>query len=111
MKEKLISLSQQNKNNRFLKNKIELRCKCGYCESITYYDYLTSGEFNIGEPTTTISPFISEAVYDETISVTPLSSSKKCPACGKEIIAVFPLSLEELIPLLQSRPPDPHMYG
>jgi hypothetical protein len=111
MKEKLISLSQKNKNNHFLKNKIELRCKCGYRESTTYYDYLTSGEFNIGEPVSTISPFISEAVYDETISVTPLRSSKKCPACGKEIIVVFPLSLEELIPLLQSRPPDPHMYG
>ncbi|WP_179294047.1 hypothetical protein [Candidatus Methanoperedens nitratireducens] len=79
MKERLISLSQQNRNNHFLKNRIELRCKCGYCESTTYYDYLTSGEFNIGEPISTISPFISEAVYDETISVTPLRSSKKMP--------------------------------
>ncbi len=111
MKETLISLSQKNKNNRFLKNKIELRCECGYSESTTYYDFLTAEEFKIGEPIMTISPFISEAVYDETITVTPLRLSKKCPACGKEITAVFPVSLENLIPMLKSQPPDPQMYG
>ncbi len=111
MKEILISLSKKNKSNRFLKNKIEIRCKCGYSDSITYYDFLIGGEFDIGQPTSTISPFISEAVYDETISVTTLHSSKKCPECGDGITAIFPLSLEELIHVLQSKPPDPQMYG
>ncbi|HEY9205911.1 MAG TPA: hypothetical protein VIO58_08315 [Candidatus Methanoperedens sp.] len=111
MKEILISLSQKNRNNNFLKNKIEIRCKCGYSEKLSYYDFLTGGEFNIGQPTHTISPFISETIYDETIQVTPLYLSKKCPLCGGEITAVFPLSLENLITILQSRPPDPQMYG
>lgn len=111
MKDTIISLSQKNRNNRFLKNKIELRCRCGFSEKLTYYDFLAGGEFNIGQPSSIVSPFISESIYDETISVTPLQLSKKCPVCGEEITAVFPLSLEELIPILQSQPPDPQMYG
>lgn len=111
MKEMLISLSQKSKNNKFLKNKIELRCKCGFSEKLTYYDFLAGGEFSIGQPASILSPFISESVYDETINVTPLHMSKKCQACGQKITAVFPLSLENLIPILQSNPPDPVMYG
>ncbi len=111
MKEILISLLQKNKNNKFLKNNIELGCKCGYSEKLTYYDFLTGGEFKIGQVMPTISPFISETIYDETINVTPLYLSKKCPVCSEEITAVFPLSLENLIPILQSQPPDPQMYG
>lgn len=111
MKDTIISLSQKNRNNKFLKNKIEIRCKCGYSENITYYDFLAGGEFNFGQPVPVLSPFISESVYDETINVTPLQLAKKCPSCGGEIIAVFPLSLENLIPMLQSQPPDPQMYG
>lgn len=111
MKDAVISLSRKNRDNMFLKNKVEFRCKCGYSACITYYEFLTCGEFSIGEPATTISPFISEAVYDEAITVTPIRSSKKCPDCGKEIIAVFPLSLEGLMSLLQLHPPDPQMYG
>ncbi len=111
MKEILLSLLQKNRNNNFFKNKLELRCKCGYSEKLTYYDFLAGGEFNIGEPASIISPFISEAIYEETITITPLHVSKKCPECGEEITAVFPLSLENLIPILQKRPPDPQMYG
>ena len=111
MKEELMSLSQKARNNTFLKNKIELRCKCGHSEKLTYYEFLTGGEFNIGQATPTISPFISEAVYDETINVTPLHLSKRCPGCGGEVIAVFPVSLEDLVMILKSRPPDPQMYG
>lgn len=111
MKETIISLSQKNRNNRFLKNKLELRCKCGFSEKLTYYDFLAGGEFNIGQPSSIISPFISEYIYDETVNVTPLQLSKKCPACGEEITAVFPLSMEDLISILQSQPPDPQMYG
>lgn len=111
MKDTIISLSQKNRNNRFLKNKIELRCKCGFSEKLTYYDFLAGGEFNIGQPSSIVSPFISEYIYDETINVTPLQLSKKCPACGEEITAVFPLSMEDLISILQSQPPDPQMYG
>ncbi|MBU4492510.1 MAG: hypothetical protein KKD69_08625 [Euryarchaeota archaeon] len=111
MKDTISSLSQKNRNNKFLKNKIELRCKCGYSEKLTYYDFLAAGEFNIGQTTPTLSPFISEAIYDETINVTPLLLSKKCPVCGEEMTAVFPLSIEDLIPILQSHPPDPQMYG
>ena len=111
MKDTIIALSQKNRDNKFLKNKIELRCKCGYSEKLTYYDFLAGGEFDIGKPTPVLSPFISESIYDETINVTPLQLSKKCPACGEEITAVFPLSLENLIPILQSQPPDPQMYG
>ncbi len=111
MKEILISLSQKNRNNNFLKNKIEIQCKCGYSEKLSYYDFLIGGEFSIGQPMSTISPFISETIYDETIQVTPLYLSKKCPLCDGEITAVFPLSLENLITILQSRPPDPQMYG
>lgn len=111
MKDEVISLAQKNRNNKFLKNKIELKCKCGFSDEITYYEFLAEGEFNIGEPTSVISPFISEYVYDETIRVTPLILSKKCTACGEEIAIVFPLSLEELIPLLKSQPPDMQMYG
>lgn len=111
MKDVVISLLQKNRNNIFLKNKIEFRCKCSFSEKLTYYDFLAGGEFNIGQPTPIVSPFISEAIYDETISVTPLRLSKKCPVCGEEIAAVFPLSLEELISILHSQPPDPQMYG
>lgn len=111
MKDTIISLSQKNRNNKFLKNKLELRCKCGFSEKLTYYDFLAGGEFNIGQPSSIVSPFISESIYDETINVTPLQLSKKCPACGEEMTAVFPLSLEELIPILKSQPPDPQMYG
>ncbi len=111
MKDTIISLSQKNRNNKFLKNKIELQCKCGCSEKLTYYDFLAGGEFIIGETTPTLSPFISEAIYDETINLTPLMLSKKCSGCGGEIRAVFPLSLEDLISILQSQPPDPQMYG
>ncbi len=110
-REILVSLSEKNRYNRFLKNKIELRCKCGCIETITYYDFLAGGKFNIGQPVTIISPFISESIYDETITVTPIHLTKKCPECGEEIAAVFPLSVENLIPILQVQPPDPHMYG
>ncbi len=111
MKDTIISLLQKNKTNKFLKNKIELTCKCGYSERITYYDFLAGGEFNIGRPTPTISPFITESVYDETINITPLHLSKKCPLCDGEIATVFPLSLEDIISILKSQPPDPQMYG
>jgi hypothetical protein len=111
MKELLVSLSQKNRYNRFLKNKIELSCTCGYLETLTYYDFLAGGEFEIGQPASIISPFISESIYDETITVTPILLKKKCPDCGQEITAVFPLSAENLIPILQVQPPDPQMYG
>ncbi len=111
MKELLISLSQKNRENRFLKNKVELRCKCGYNEMMTYYDFLAGGEYNFGQPASIVSPFISESIYDETISATPILLTKKCPDCGEEFAAVFPLSLENLIPILNMPPPDQHMYG
>lgn len=111
MKEKIISLSKGYKNNHFLKNEFEIRCKCSYSEKITYYDFLIGGKFEIGKPIHTISPFISEGIYEETISVTPLNVSEKCPVCGERITAMFPLSLENLISILQSKPPDPQMYG
>ena len=111
MKEILISLSQKNRHNNFLKNKIELRCKCGSSEKLTYYDFLSGGEFIIGQPVSKISPFISEAIYEETITITPLHLSKKCPVCGKDITAVFPVSLENIVAILQTPPPDPYMYG
>jgi hypothetical protein len=111
MKELLVSLSQKNRYNKFLKNKVELRCKCGYIETLSYYDFLADGEFNIGQPASIISPFISESIYDETITATPIYLTKKCHECGEEIAAVFPLSLENLIPILKIQPPDPQMYG
>ena len=111
MKDTIISLSQKNRNNNFLKNKLELRCDCGFTEKLSYYSFLSAGEFIIGQPTAVISHFISESVYDETINVTPLYISKKCPSCGKEIVTVFPISLENLIPMLQLQPPDTQMYG
>lgn len=95
----------------FLKNKVEIRCKCGFNEKITYYDFLSQGEFDIGQTIQTISPFISESIYNETIRVTPLNLIRKCPSCNEEIAAVFPISLENLIPILQLKPPDPLMYG
>jgi hypothetical protein len=111
MKELLVSLSQKNRYNRFLKNKVEFRCKCGHSEMLTYYDFLTGGEFNIGQPASVISPFISESIYDETITATPIYLTIICHECGEEIAAVFPLSLENLIPILQMQSPDPQMYG
>jgi hypothetical protein len=111
MKKILISLSRKNKNNRFLKNFIDIRCKCGFSEKLTYYDFLAGGEFIIGQPASTISPFISEAIYEETITLTPLHLSKNCPVCKEEITAVFPLSCENLVTILQTSPPDPCMYG
>jgi len=111
MKEMIVSLSQKNRYNRFLKNKIELSCKCGYLETITYYDFLAGGEFEISQPASIVSPFISESIYDETITVTPIHLTKKCPDCGEDITTVFPLSVENLIPILQVPPPDPQMYG
>ena len=111
MKDTIISLIQKNRNNRFLKNKIELKCKCGFSEKITYYDFLSGGEFDIGQTIQTVSTYISESIYDETIRVTPLNLSRKCPGCGEKITAVFPISLENLIPMMQMAPPDPLMYG
>ena len=111
MKDTIVSLSQKNRYNKFLKNKIEISCKCGYSDNITYFEFLAGGEFNFGQPVPILSPFISESGYDETINVTPLQLTRKCPEFGKEIIVVFPLSLENLIPMLQSQPPDPQMYG
>lgn len=94
-----------------MKNKVKIKCICGFCEKITYYDFLSEGEFDIGQTTPIVSPFISESIYNETIQVTPLSLSRICPSCGKEITAVFPISLENLIPMLQLQPPDTLMYG
>jgi hypothetical protein len=111
MKDAIISLLEQNKKNSFLKNTLELRCTCSFLEKITYYDFLSGGEFEIGKPTHTVSPYITESIYDETISVTPLKLSRKCPSCGENIIIVFPISLENIIPMLQSKPPDLIMYG
>lgn len=111
MKDTLVSLSKKNRDNLFLKNKLNIRCKCGYSEKITYYDFLSGGEFSIGENTQTISPFISEAIIEETISVTPITLTKKCPVCGEDITAMFPLSLQDTISLLTSSPPDSQMYG
>ena len=98
-------------NNKFLKNTIEVKCKCGFGDKITYYDFISAGKFDIGQTTQAVSTYISESIYDETILVTPLNLSRKCPACGEEINAVFPISLENLIPMLQMEPPDPLMYG
>ncbi|MDW7726004.1 MAG: hypothetical protein SCH70_02650 [Candidatus Methanoperedens sp.] len=111
MKDTLVSLSKKNRDNIFLKNKLKIRCKCGHTEKITYYDFLSGGEFSIGENTQTISPFISEAVIEETISLTPINLTIKCPVCGEDITTVFPLSLQDTISLLASLPPDPQMYG
>ncbi len=111
MKEQLVSLSQKNRYNNFLKNKVEFRCKCGYLETLTYYDFLSGGNFEIGQPAAIISPFISESIYDEMITATPINMTKKCPSCGEEISVVFPVSLENLIPILKMQPPDPNMYG
>ena len=111
MKDILVSLSKKNRDNIFLKNKLNLRCKCGYSGKITYYDFLSGGEFSIGENTQTISPFISEGVIEETISVTPITLTRKCPDCGEDITSMFPLSLQDAISLLKSQPPDPQMYG
>lgn len=111
MKDTIISLLKKNRDNKFLKNKVELKCKCGFSEQITYYDLIVGGEFEIGETIQTISPFISEFIYDEMIRVTPLNLSRKCPSCGEKITAPFPISLENLIPMLQMAPPDPLMYG
>ena len=111
MKDTIISLSQKNRNNKFLKNKIDIKCKCGFSEKITYFDFLSGGEFDIGQTIQTVSTYISESIYDETIRVTPLNLSRKCPVCGEKIMAVFPISLENLIPMMQMAPPDPLMYG
>ena len=111
MKDSLVSLSKKNRDNIFLKNKLNLQCKCGYSGKITYYDFLSGGEFSIGEPTQTISPYVSEGIIEETISVTPINLTIKCPDCGEDITAVFPMSLQDIISLLQSQPPDPQMYG
>ena len=111
MKDLLVSLSQKNRQNRFLKNSIELRCKCGYIEKMTYYDFLAGGEYNFGQPLSVVSPFISESIYDETIIATPILLTRKCPDCGEEIPAVFPLSLENIISILKMQPPDLQMYG
>src|SRR3972149_7179459 len=105
MKDTIISLLEKNRDNIFLKNKIELKCKCGFSEQITYYDFLSRGEFEVGQTTQTISPFITESIYDEMIRVTPLNLAMKCPSCGEGITAVFPVSLENLIPMLQMAPP------
>lgn len=78
---------------------------------MTYYDFLSKGQYEIGQTSQTVSPFISESIYDETIHITPLNLIMECPLCHTEIIVVFPISLETLIPMLQSRPPDPQMYG
>jgi hypothetical protein len=110
-REILISLSQKNRDNKFLKNKFELQCKCGYSEVLTYYEFLTGEEFKLGQPASVISPFISESIYEETITFTPLVHLKKCPVCGEEIGSIFPLSLENLITILQTPQPDPQMYG
>lgn len=88
-----------------------MKCKCGYLEKIMYFDLLSGGEFNIGQPASIISPFISESVYDETIIVTPIQLSRECPSCGGVIITMFPTSLEDLIAILKLQPPDPNMYG
>lgn len=111
MKDVIISLVEKNRQNKFLKNTIELQCKCGFKEEITYYDFLSGGDFEVGKPGKTVSPYISESIYDETISVTPLQSTKNCRSCGEKIDAFFPISLENIIPLLQSKPPDLLMYG
>lgn len=111
MKDTIVSLSKKNRDNIFLKNKLNLRCKCGYSGKITYYDFLSGGEFSIGETTQTISPFISEGVIEETINVTPIILTQKCPDCGEEMTSMFPLSIQDTISLLESQPPDPQMYG
>lgn len=111
MKDKIISLSKKNRKNTFLKNIIELKCICGFSEKITYYDFLSGGEFEIGQTIQTVSPYISESIYDETIRVTPLNFSRNCPCCMEKITEMFPISLENLIPMLQMQPPDPLMYG
>ena len=111
MKETIISLIEKNRNNKFLKNTIELKCICGFGEKITYFDFISMGKFDIGQTTQAVSTYISESIYDEMIRITPLNLSRKCPECGEEIKAVFPISLENLIPMLQMEPPDPLMYG
>ncbi|PWB50772.1 MAG: hypothetical protein C3F06_11990 [Candidatus Methanoperedenaceae archaeon] len=111
MKDVIISLLQKNRYNTFLKNMVVLKCECGFSEKITYYDFLSSGEFEIGQTIQTISPFISESIHNETIRVTPLNLSRDCPSCKNKITEMFPISLENLIPILQMQPPDPIMYG
>lgn len=111
MKDMIISLSKKNRKNTFLKNIIELKCICGFSEKISYYDFLSGGEFEIGQTILTVSPYISESIYDETIRVTPLNLTRNCPSCREKIAEMFPISLENLIPMLQMQPPDPLMYG
>lgn len=108
-KETIIELVRKKKN-AYLSNRLQLECTCGYAEAPTLYSILVSGGFEIMEPISTISPFVAEFIYDETITVTPIKVVKPCPKCGSNIEADFPLSVESLQTMLQTGPPDPAMY-
>jgi len=112
MKKQIISLTKKHRSCAYLTNTLNFRC--GQCNSIhreSYYNLLVSGDFKLQNPVNTLTTYIREGEYEEDVTVTPIIAKKVCTGCNSEMVLNFPVSLEYLLVILQSRPPNSNLYG
>lgn len=112
MKNQIISLTKRRKDCAFLTNTLTFRCRqCNSRHKESYYNILISGNFQLQSPVNTITTYIREGEYEEDVTVTPIVAKNVCTECNSEMALEFPVSLEYLLVILQSRPPDSNLYG
>ena len=112
MNKHIVSLTKQHKNCAYLTNTLVFRCnQCNSKHKESYYDILVNGNFILQNPVNTITTYIREGEYEEDVTVTPIVANKVCIECNNKMIFEFPISLEYLLVILQSHPPDPSLYG
>ena len=111
MRNQIISLTKQRKNCVFLTNTLTFRCsQCNSRHKESYYNILVNGNFQLQNPVNTITTYIREGELEEDVTVTPIVAKKVCTECNNETVLEFPVSLEYLLVILQSRPPDSSLY-
>ena len=112
IKNQIISFTKRRRNCVFLKNTITFRCdQCNKRYRVSYYDILVNGNFKLQSPVHTLTTYVREAEYEEDVTVTPIVANKLCTECNTELMQDFPVSLEYLLVILQSRPPDSGIYA
>lgn len=112
IKKQIISFTKRRRNYAFLTNTLTFRCdKCNKKYRVSYYDLLVNGNFELQSPVHTLTTYVREAEYEEDVTVTPIVAKRLCTGCDTELMRDFPVSLEYLLVILQSKPPDAGIYG
>lgn len=112
LKKQIISFTKRRRNCTFLTNTLMFRCdQCNKKYKVSYYDLLVNGNFELQSSVHTLTTYAREAEYEEDVTVTPILAKKLCTECDTKLMRDFPVSLEYLLVILQSRPPYSGLYG